>query len=142
MAAIEILGLEKVYQVGFWRKRPQASAATPSPLRRGRRGLRLSGAEWRRQNNDPQTPDGPGISDCGIARILGRKSSDPEVKAQIGFLPEQPYFYDYLTARELLELLRVSFRECRRKSAQRALRRSCQRVGLTDAAERSVAEIF
>ena len=25
------------------------------------------------------------------------------MKAQIGFLPEQPYFYDYLTARELLE---------------------------------------
>ena len=25
------------------------------------------------------------------------------VKAQIGFLPEQPYFYDYLTAHELLE---------------------------------------
>jgi ABC-2 type transport system ATP-binding protein len=24
------------------------------------------------------------------------------MKAQIGFLPEQPYFYDYLTARELL----------------------------------------
>ena len=28
---------------------------------------------------------------------------DPRMKAQIGFLPEQPYFYDYLTARELLE---------------------------------------
>ena len=27
---------------------------------------------------------------------------DPQVEAQIGFLPEQPYFYDYLTARELL----------------------------------------
>ena len=27
---------------------------------------------------------------------------DPRMKAQIGFLPEQPYFYDYLTARELL----------------------------------------
>jgi ABC-2 type transport system ATP-binding protein len=29
--------------------------------------------------------------------------NDPVMKAQIGFLPEQPYFYDYLTARELLE---------------------------------------
>ena len=27
----------------------------------------------------------------------------PVMKAQIGFLPEQPYFYDYLTASELLE---------------------------------------
>jgi ABC-2 type transport system ATP-binding protein len=39
---------------------------------------------------------------AGSARILGMEFNDPRVKAQIGFLPEQPYFYDYLTARELL----------------------------------------
>jgi len=39
----------------------------------------------------------------GKARILGKDWTDPEVKAQIGFLPEQPYFYDYLTAHELLD---------------------------------------
>ena len=38
----------------------------------------------------------------GTARILGMELDDPTMKAQIGFLPEQPYFYDYLTARELL----------------------------------------
>src|SRR5262249_9499038 len=38
----------------------------------------------------------------GTARILGMELGDPGMKAQIGFLPEQPYFYDYLTARELL----------------------------------------
>ena len=40
---------------------------------------------------------------AGTARILGKEWTDPEVKAQIGFLPEQPYFYDYLTAHELLD---------------------------------------
>jgi ABC-2 type transport system ATP-binding protein len=40
---------------------------------------------------------------AGTARILGHDWTDPEVKAQIGFLPEQPYFYDYLTAHELLD---------------------------------------
>src|SRR5258707_7930423 len=40
---------------------------------------------------------------AGSARLLGREWTDPSVKAQIGFLPEQPYFYDYLTAHELLE---------------------------------------
>jgi ABC-2 type transport system ATP-binding protein len=38
----------------------------------------------------------------GTARILGMGLDDPRMKAQIGFLPEQPYFYDYLTGRELL----------------------------------------
>src|SRR5258708_35382032 len=40
---------------------------------------------------------------AGSARILAREWTDPSVRAQIGFLPEQPYFYDYLTAHELLE---------------------------------------
>ena len=39
----------------------------------------------------------------GSARILGREINDPVMKAQIGFLPEQPYFYEYLTAHELLK---------------------------------------
>ncbi len=39
----------------------------------------------------------------GRARILGHDVADTAVRARIGYLPEQPYFYDYLTARELLE---------------------------------------
>jgi len=39
----------------------------------------------------------------GSARILGVDWQDPRVKAQVGFLPEHPYFYDYLTASELLD---------------------------------------
>jgi len=38
----------------------------------------------------------------GRALILGRDWRDSAVRARIGFLPEQPYFYDYLTASELL----------------------------------------
>ncbi len=39
----------------------------------------------------------------GGARILGRDIGDTAMHADIGYLPEHPYFYDYLTARELLE---------------------------------------
>jgi len=39
---------------------------------------------------------------AGTIRILGMDARDNRVKQQIGFLPEQPYFYDYLTPRELL----------------------------------------
>ena len=38
----------------------------------------------------------------GTARILGRDISDTSMHARIGYLPEAPYFYDYLTAREFL----------------------------------------
>ncbi|MBS1840793.1 MAG: ABC transporter ATP-binding protein [Acidobacteria bacterium] len=39
----------------------------------------------------------------GSAKILGRPISDVEMHKDIGYLPEQPYFYDYLTASELLD---------------------------------------
>ena len=40
--------------------------------------------------------------DCGAVTILDRAVSDPEVRRHVGYLPENPYFYDYLTAEELL----------------------------------------
>lgn len=39
----------------------------------------------------------------GTARILGKSIDDVSMHQDIGYLPEQPYFYDYLTAAELLE---------------------------------------
>ena len=39
----------------------------------------------------------------GTARILGKPIDDVSVHEDIGYLPEQPYFYDYLTAAELLD---------------------------------------
>lgn len=41
--------------------------------------------------------------DSGYATILDHPIDDVSLKSKIGFLPEQPYFYDYLTGKELLE---------------------------------------
>jgi len=38
----------------------------------------------------------------GNATILGQDVNQSSVRSHIGFLPENPYFYDYLTAKELL----------------------------------------
>ena len=103
MPAIETLGLEKTYSVGFWRKRPKRALL---PL-----NLRVEDGEifgFLGPNGAGKTTTlkllmGLIFPTAGTARILGREWTDPAVKAQIGFLPEQPYFYDYLTAHELLE---------------------------------------
>jgi ABC-2 type transport system ATP-binding protein len=39
----------------------------------------------------------------GTARILSKSIEDVSMHQNIGYLPEQPYFYDYLTAAELLD---------------------------------------
>ena len=65
----------------------------------------------------------------GRAEILGRPVGDPAVKQRIGYLPENPYFYDYLTAEELLQyfasLFGLSPAEGRRRAS--AL---CDEVGI------------
>ncbi len=40
----------------------------------------------------------------GNAFLFGNPVSYSEVRARVGFLPENPYFYDYLTAEEFLKL--------------------------------------
>ncbi len=41
----------------------------------------------------------------GGAQILGKPVSDVGLRRDVGYLPEQPYFYDYLTAAEVLDYL-------------------------------------
>jgi ABC-2 type transport system ATP-binding protein len=73
----------------------------------------------------------------GSARILGQHFLDPEVKKLVGFLPEQPYFYDYLSAPELLDyyaqLSGVSADE-RHKRIPALL----ERVGLSDVGKKQL----
>jgi ABC-2 type transport system ATP-binding protein len=38
----------------------------------------------------------------GTAMLLGKPAGDVETRRKVGFLPESPYFYDYLTAEEFL----------------------------------------
>jgi len=64
--------------------------------------------------------------DRGQIRLLGGPPGDPAVRARIGFLPENPYFYDYLTAEEFLDFYarlqgipHAERRECVRKSLER-----------------------
>jgi ABC-2 type transport system ATP-binding protein len=103
MPAIEILGLEKTYSVGFWRKRPK-SALHPLQLTVDDGEIfGFLGPNGAGKTTTLKLLMGLVFPTAGSARILGREWTDPSVKAQIGFLPEQPYFYDYLTAHELLE---------------------------------------
>ena len=53
----------------------------------------------------------------GSASILGRNVAESEFRDQIGFLPENPYFYPFLTAREILDFsARLSGVETRRRA--------------------------
>jgi ABC-2 type transport system ATP-binding protein len=103
MLAIEIQGLTKSYPVGFWKKQ----------LRPALKPLNLSvsvgetfgflGPNGAGKTTTLKLLMGIVFPTAGSATILGKGFHDPEIKKRIGFLPEQPYFYDYLSAPELLD---------------------------------------
>jgi ABC-2 type transport system ATP-binding protein len=121
--AIETERLTKDYRVGFWRPRPY----------RALEALTLAVAPG--EVFGFLGPNGAGKTTtlkllmqlvyptAGEARILGRPVGDLEVRRRIGYLPENPYFYDNLTAEELLDyfggLFGYSAADRRRRVARR-----------------------
>jgi ABC-2 type transport system ATP-binding protein len=133
MAAIEILGLEKTYSIGFWRKRPKR-ALQPLHLRVEEGEIfGFLGPNGAGKTTTLKLLMGLVFPTAGSARILGMDYQHPEVKAQIGFLPEQPYFYDYLTAQELLEYYAQLSGVPPKERSHRVVE-MLDRVGLRDAA--------
>jgi ABC-2 type transport system ATP-binding protein len=103
MAAIEILGLEKSYPVGFWRKQMKLALKPLHLAVEDGEIFGFLGPNGAGKTTTLKMLMGLVFPTAGTAHILGKDIDDPEMKAKIGFLPEQPYFYDYLTARELLD---------------------------------------
>ncbi len=102
MHALATHELSKDYAIGFWRKRPYRALD------------RLSIEVAEGEVFGFLGPNGAGKTTTlkllmqlvyptsGSAEILGRPLGDLAAKRRIGYLPEHPYFYDHLTAEELL----------------------------------------
>jgi ABC-2 type transport system ATP-binding protein len=131
--AIEIQGLTKDFPLGFWRQRQ----------RRSLDNLTLQVEEG--EVFGFLGPNGAGktttlkllirliFPTAGTAHIRGRSIDDIGMHREIGFLPEQPYFYDYLTAHELLDYYARFFGFGAADRSER-VKRYLEMVGLTAAA--------
>lgn len=137
MAALEILGLAKSYPTGFWRKTLRPALSPLELTVNEGETFGFLGPNGAGKTTTLKLLMGIIFPTSGSARILGRDFRDPEVKREVGFLPEQPYFYDYLSAPELLNyyarLSGVSD-EQRHKRIPELL----ERVGLGDAGNKQL----
>ena len=133
MPAIEILGLEKTYNVGFWRKRPKRALSPLHLTVEDGEIFGFLGPNGAGKTTTLKLLMGLVFPTAGSARILGRDWTDPDIKAQIGFLPEQPYFYDYLTAHELLDYY-GQLSGVPAKNRKQRIDEVLHRVGLNDVA--------
>ena len=69
---------------------------------------------------------------AGTARILGKSIHDVSMHRNVGYLPEQPYFYDYLTAAELLDYF-ARFHNLTAADRRDRVQRMLKKVGLETA---------
>src|SRR5688500_19503489 len=122
MPVIEIANLTKDYEVGFFRKRKVRALDDLSLSVDGGQIFGFLG------------PNGAGKTTTlkllmrliyptqGSATILGNPIDDVATRSRIGYLPENPYFYDYLSGRELLEyaarLFAIEKPAARRRAAE------------------------
>ena len=93
--------LSKVFRVGFWGKRVTAVDGLNLEVRRGE-VFGFLGPNGAGKTTTLKMLMGLIYPTNGQAQLFGRDLGDPQSKARMGFLPESPYFYDYLTSREFL----------------------------------------
>src|SRR5262245_45837801 len=102
MPIIEIENLTKDYETGFLRKRKTRALDGLSVTVEPGQIFGFLGANGAGKTTTLKLLMRLIFPTSGTARILGHDISDVAMHARIGYLPEAPYFYDYLTAREFL----------------------------------------
>jgi ABC-2 type transport system ATP-binding protein len=103
MYAIDIQGLSKDYAIGFFQKQLRPAVKSLNLTVNLGETFGFLGPNGAGKTTTLKMLMGIIFPSAGSATILGQDCRDPEVKRRIGFLPEQPYFYDYLSAPELLD---------------------------------------
>jgi ABC-2 type transport system ATP-binding protein len=119
-SAVEIESLTKDYNVGFWRKRKVRAldglslAVEPGEI------FGFLGANGAGKTTTLKLLMRLIYPTAGSARILDYDIAEVAMHSRIGYLPENPYFYDYLTAREFLDYCAELFGFARSERAKRA----------------------
>ena len=102
-AAIEIEKLTKDYPFGFLHLKKKTSLEGLSMSVESGEVFGFLGPNGAGKSTTIKLLVGLIFPTAGTARILGKSIDDVSMHADIGYLPEQPYFYDYLTAHEVLD---------------------------------------
>jgi ABC-2 type transport system ATP-binding protein len=135
-AAIEVNDLRKTYRTPFRRKKVEALRSVTFTVERGHI-FGFVGPNGAGKTTTIRTLMGLIRPTGGTAKLLGKAIPSRAARARVGFLPEAPYFYDYLTIGELLDLAGRLFGMPAPARAKRA-NELIERVGLAGARSQSL----
>lgn len=99
---IEIENLSKDYEVGFWKKKKVRALDDLSLTVESGQIFGFLGGNGAGKTTTIKILMSLIFPSAGNAKILGKDISDVKMRARIGYCPENPYFYDYLKASELM----------------------------------------
>ncbi|MFN0107811.1 MAG: ATP-binding cassette domain-containing protein [Blastocatellia bacterium] len=137
MTVIETENLTQDYLTGFWRKRPVRALDGLSLQIESGEVFGLLGPNGAGKTTTFKILMGLIRPTSGRARILGSAIDDVDMRRRVGYLPEQPYFYDYLTAREFL-IYCGALCDLPKAAAQQRTDELLHQVGLTDSANKQL----
>jgi ABC-2 type transport system ATP-binding protein len=132
--ALDIRGLDKSYPVGHIRRTTKPALIDLTLAVSAGEVFGYLGPNGAGKTTTLKILTGLVFPDKGEVSLLGRPLGDRVVRHRIGFLPENPYFYDYLTPREYLDYAGRLFGLGSRERKDRA-RELLDRVGLTASAD-------
>jgi ABC-2 type transport system ATP-binding protein len=112
-------GLAKTFHLGFFRKRVEAVKQASFDVRRGE-VFGYLGPNGSGKTTTLKMLMGLVFPSRGRAEVLGRPVPNREAKRRLGYLPESPYFYEYLTPEEFLDLAGALSDVPRRERRKRA----------------------
>ncbi len=135
-APLSFSGVRKSYRTHFWQRPSVSLAGLDLEVRRGEI-LGLLGPNGAGKTTTIKLALGLIFPDSGTITLNGRAAEDPAARARVGYLPENPYFPDDLTGRELVDfagrLAELPAGERRRRGDD-----LLERVGLAHAADRTL----
>ncbi len=104
-AAIEFLALSKTYREGFWGTKAQAVKEISFTVNPGQI-FGFLGANGAGKTTCIKILMGLQFATGGKSLLFGRNSEEKSARANVGYLPERPYFHENLTANEFLNFHR------------------------------------
>ena len=131
-AAIEIENLTKDYPYGFLHLKKKRSLEGLTMQVEGGEVFGFLGPNGAGKSTTIKLLVGLIFPDAGSASILGKPITDIEMHRDIGYMPEQPYFYDYLTAAEVLDYF-ARFHDLTAADRSERVARMLKKVGLETA---------
>ena len=133
---IELHNLVKVFRLGLRLKRVDALRGISLSVPRGV-VFGFLGPNGAGKTTTIKILNGLIHPSAGSVSIFGRPVGSREVASRIGYMAEQPYFYDYLSGREILVFYGRLFGLSKKVAAERA-DDLLERMGLGEAKDRAI----